>query len=199
MLKQHLLTGCACLGALSTVWVAGCAGPMERSSEEALRESMISAHRAHLASMSDAKVIELSREPSDVESELSDERREELDKMSGLKAYQGIKIEPGIDLLGHHDAQVLRLSLQEAVAMTVKNNLDIQVARMTPAISETRIVQAQAVFDATFFTDVNYSRLDTPQPSGTVSSVTGNSQREDVELSTTRAPTPTSHTSSHSV
>jgi outer membrane protein len=157
---------------------------MARTPEEALRESMISAHRAHLASMSEAKVIELSREPSDVESELSDERRTELDDMSGPTAYKGIKLDPGIDLAGNEDAQVLRLSLQEAVALTVKNNLDLQVARMTPAISESRIVQAQAVFDATFFTDVNYSKLDTPQPDGSVSSVTGNSQRDDVELST---------------
>ncbi len=166
------------------VWVAGCAGPMERTPEEALRESMINAHRAHIASMSEAKVIELSREPSDVESELTDERRQELDDMSGLSAYQGIKLDPGIDLAGNEDTQVLQLSLREAVAMSVKNNLDVQVARMTPAISESRIVQAQAVFDATFFANVNYSKLDTPQPGGVVPGLSGNTKREDVQLST---------------
>lgn len=166
------------------VWVAGCAGPMERTPEEALRESMINAHRAHIASMSEAKLIKLSREPSDVESKLTDERRQELDDMSGLSAYQGIKLDPGIDLAGSEDTQVLRLSLQEAVAMSVKNNLDVQVARMTPAISESRIVQAQAVFDATFFADVNYSKLDTPQPGGAVPGLSGNTKRDDVQLST---------------
>jgi outer membrane protein TolC len=157
---------------------------MEQTPEQKLRESMINAHRAHLASISEAKLLELDREPSDVESELTDERREELDEMSGLGAYQGIRLEPGIDLLGDDSVDVLRMTLQEAIAMAVRNNLDVQVARMTPAISEARIVQAQAVFDATFFTDINYSNLDTPQPGGFVPGISGNTDSETIELST---------------
>ena len=157
---------------------------MERTPEQALRESMINAHRAHLASMSEAQSIDLSREPSDVESELSDDRREELDKMSGLRAYQGIELEPGTDLMGNTDTKVLRLSLQEAVAIAVENNLDLQVARISPAISQARIVQAEAVFDATFFSNVNYSKLDTPQPTGSFSSFSGNTKSETIEMST---------------
>lgn len=145
---------------------------------------MISAHRAHLASVSEAKVIGLTRDPSDVETNLTDERRKELDEMSGLSAYQGIELDPGIDLIGNTDVDIVRLSLQEAVAMAVRNNLDVQVARMTPAISETRIVQAEAVFDATFFANADYSKLDTPQPGGAVPGLSGNTQNEDIELST---------------
>lgn len=182
--KQHLLTGSACLGVVSVAWLAGCAGPMDQTPEEALRESMILAHRAHLASVAEARVVELSREPSDVESELSDERRAELDKMSGTSAYEGRELQTGTDLTGSDTAPLVHLSLQEAVALAVKNNLDLQVARMTPAISETRIVQAQGVFDATFFTNLNYSKLDTPQPGGFVPGLSGNTQREDVQLST---------------
>lgn len=157
---------------------------MERSEEEALRESMIATHRAHLSAVSEARVIELSREPSDVESELSDERRQELDEMSGQDAYKDLEPDTGTDLLGQDGAQVVRLSLREAVALAVKNNLDLRVARMTPAISEARIVQAKAVFDATFFTNVNYTKLDTPQPGGSVPGLSGNTKRDDVELST---------------
>ncbi len=182
--KMPLLTGCASLGALLAAVVAGCAGPMERTPEQALRESMINAHRAHLASISEAQSIELSREPSDVESELSNERREELDQMSGLRAYQGLELKPGQDLLGNDRVSVVRLSLQEAVAIAVKNNLDIQIAQMSPAISQARIQQAEAVFDATFFTNLNYSNLDTPQPLGSFSSLSGDTQSETIELST---------------
>ncbi len=183
-IKRYWLTGTAGLCALGTGWLSGCAGPMDQTPAEAMREQMIAAHRAHLASASEAKLIELSREPSDVESELSDERREELDEMSGLEAYQGIELDAGADLTGEVDAKTLSLSLQEAVAIAVKNNLDVQVARMTPAISEARIVQAQAVFDATFFTDASYSNLDTPQPGGVVPGFSGNTKSETFELST---------------
>lgn len=184
ILKPHLLTGSACLGMVSAAWLAGCAGPMERTPEQALRESMISAHRAHLASVAQARVVELSREPSHVESALSDARRSEIDGMSGPSAYQDIELKPGIDLAGNDTTQVVRLSLREAVAVAVKNNLDLRVARMTPAISEARIVQAQGVFDATFFTNVNYSKLDTPQPGGFVPGLSSNIQRDDVQLGT---------------
>lgn len=182
--KKYLLTGSACLSVASTAWLAGCAGPMDQTPEEALRESMIAAHRAHLASVAEASVLELSREPSDVESELSDERRNELDEMSGPEAYKDIELQTGTDLTGSDAAPAVRLSLQQAVALAVKNNLDLQVARMTPAISEARIVQAQGVFDATFFTDANFSKLDTPQPTGNVPGFSGNTQREDIQLST---------------
>ena len=173
-----------CLAAVSGLWLAACQGPMERTAEQALRESMIASHRAHLAAVTGSQSVELSREPSDVETELSDDRRNELDEMSGMEAYQKIKPDPGIDLMGNDTVKSVRLSLQEAVALAVKNNLDLQVARMTPAISEARIVQAKAVFDATFFTNVNYTKLDTPQPGGFVPGLSGNTKREDVELST---------------
>lgn len=184
ILKEHIKSGFAYAGVVGACWLVGCQGPMERSDEQALRESMIAAHRAHLSAVSEGRVIELSREPSDVESELSDERRRELDAMSGLDAYKDIEADTGTDLLGQDGGRVVDLSLREAVALAVKNNLDLQIARMTPAISEARIVQAKAVFDATFFTNANYSKLDTPQPGGSVPGFTGNSRSEDVELST---------------
>jgi len=157
---------------------------MQRSEEQALRESMIAAHRAHLAAVSEARVIELSREPSDVESELSDERRAELDKMSGINAYRDRRPDAGIDLMGSDSSGAVRLSLQEAVALAVRNNLDLQVARMTPSISESRIVQAQAVFDATFFTNINYQKLDTPQPGGFIPGLSGNTKQDNLQLAT---------------
>ncbi len=184
ILKQPIKSCFAYTGVVLACWLAGCQGPMQRTEEQSLRESMIAAHRAHLSSVSQARVIELRREPSDVESELSDERRTELDEMSGLSAYKDIKLAPGTDLLGQESVRVVRLSLQEAVALAVKHNLDLQIARMTPAISEARIVQAKAVFDATFFTNINYSKLDTPQPGGFVPGLSGNTKREDVQLTT---------------
>ncbi len=175
---------CFGLASATALWLVGCQSPMARTPEQALRESMIAAHRAHLSAVSSAQVVELSRVPSDVESELSDDRRAELDGMSGMSAYKDRGQDFGPDLQGINDETGVKLSLQEAVALAVKNNLDLKVARMTPAISESRITQAKAVFDATFFTNINYSKLDTPQPGGFVPGLSGNTKREDVQLST---------------
>ena len=73
---------------------------MDRTPEQTLRDSLIASHKAHLASVAGAESIQLSREPSDVESELSKERRDELDDMSGMSAYADKRPEFGPDLQG---------------------------------------------------------------------------------------------------
>jgi len=56
----------------------------------------------------------------------------------------------------------LRLTLDEAVRIALENNYDVQVARYNPAIDTTRIVEAQAAFDAVFFTNLVKNRVDRP-------------------------------------
>ena len=56
------------------------------------------------------------------------------------------------------------MSLQRAVHLAVKNNLDVRFAQLQPAISRTQITQAEAAFDAIIFDNYNHQDLDTPQP-----------------------------------
>ncbi|HEY7089430.1 MAG TPA: hypothetical protein VH518_15135, partial [Tepidisphaeraceae bacterium] len=55
---------------------------------------------------------------------------------------------------------ILRMPLQEVVHRAVANNLDVKVAGYTPAIDETRVTEAEARFDPTFFQNVGYERRD---------------------------------------
>lgn len=50
----------------------------------------------------------------------------------------------------------LRLTLQEIVQRAVNNNMDIRVAGYDPAINSDKILEAQAAFDPTFFTNASY-------------------------------------------
>lgn len=50
----------------------------------------------------------------------------------------------------------LHLTLQEIVQRAVNNNMDIRVAGYDPAINSDRVVEAQAAFDPTFFTNGSY-------------------------------------------
>lgn len=45
----------------------------------------------------------------------------------------------------------LRLTLSEAVALALKNNLKLQIELLNPLIEETRVMEALAAFDTTFF------------------------------------------------
>jgi outer membrane protein TolC len=55
---------------------------------------------------------------------------------------------------------VLRLPLQEIIHRAVANNLDVKVAGYTPAIDETRVTEAEARFDPSFFQNLTYERRD---------------------------------------
>ena len=100
------------LAAGSVALLAGCAGPLERTAEQELREQLLASNRAYLEAVTPGPVIELSRRPSEVERELSEDRREKLDQMSGPLSYQDKPLDLGPDLLGHDDQPTVALSLQ---------------------------------------------------------------------------------------
>ena len=172
------------LAVLATLVTAGCAGPLDRTEEQALRASVINAHRARLQRAAPGDVVELERAPSEVEQELSSERRQQLDQMSGPEAYQQESMELGENLQGSEQVRTVKLALEQAIRMAVKHNLDVQTARLAPAIAETQVTQAQARFDATFFTTANWEKRDTPRPGGFVQGFAGNQQSETFNLTT---------------
>jgi outer membrane protein len=55
---------------------------------------------------------------------------------------------------------VIRMPLQEVMQRAVGNNLDVKVAGYQPAIDETRVTEAEARFDPSFFQNLNYQRVD---------------------------------------
>ncbi len=61
--------------------------------------------------------------------------------------------------------ETVRLGLGEAIRRTLQNNYGIQVQSYNPAIEATRIVEAEAQFDAVFFSSFSYNRQDRPASS----------------------------------
>jgi outer membrane protein TolC len=64
------------------------------------------------------------------------------------------------------DEAVLRMPLREIMQRAVANSLDVRVAGYDPAIDETRVTEAEARFDPTFFTNFQYGvdRILAPTP-----------------------------------
>ncbi|BAM04001.1 TolC family protein [Phycisphaera mikurensis] len=153
--------------ALASAALWGCSSPMEREEEDALRESLLLSHRQLLGEVASGGIVRVTREPSSVEAELDAERTAELDRMSGLAAYENdadARVSAGIDLLGRIDEPVVQLPLERAIALAVERNLDLAAARLSPSITAAQLQQAEAAFDAEIFADVDFTKLDTPGP-----------------------------------
>ncbi|MGB7157142.1 MAG: TolC family protein [Tepidisphaeraceae bacterium] len=56
----------------------------------------------------------------------------------------------------------VRLSLREVVQRAVANNLEVKVEGYSPAIEQTRVVEAEARFDPTFFATAQFENRDDP-------------------------------------
>lgn len=154
--------GAATLGL--ALWLGGCVDPLQREAEKELREQLIASNRSYLQSVAAGPVIELSRPPSDVETELTGKRRTQLDNLSGPTAYEQDPLDVGVDLLGQRMPKVVKMTLQQAIHHAAASNLDVRFARIQPAITETLVTQAEADFDAIFFSNFDFQKQDTPQP-----------------------------------
>ena len=163
----------------------GCNSPMDVVGDDDLRSSLLESHRRFLASVSGAGTVTVEREQSEVEASMSEERRRTVDEMSGMEAYADTELTTGLNLQGlNNQDTVIDLSLQRAVALAVRYNLDLQSARLTPAIAETQITQAEADFDAVIFANADWSVLDDPAvgDGGTLAGLTSDQQRDLLDL-----------------
>ena len=74
---------------------------------------------------------------------------------------------PEVKTDGDPDAGDL-LTLREALRLALENNLDIELARYQPAISEEQLRGAEGVFDPQLFADYDYSHDETPVASNII-------------------------------
>ncbi|MEX0776607.1 MAG: TolC family protein [Phycisphaeraceae bacterium] len=188
MIKLSFLREIALCTAASLLVAAGCASPLERSAEEAMREQLLASHRRYVSSVAAGPVIEVSRPPSEVERELTPERTAELDHMAGPDSYRGQTMRLGPDLQGNSETDMAGISLRRAIELAVKNNLNVEVARLSPAITQAQVIAAEAAFDAVFYSTLTIERTDTPRPgtaAGGFASVFGGVQEREVDALTT--------------
>ena len=61
---------------------------------------------------------------------------------------------------------IVKMTLQEVIHRAVANNLDIRVAGFDTAIDQTRVLEAQAAFDPTFFSDLGFNSVNKQAPGG---------------------------------
>ena len=145
---------------------AGCVHPLDRGMDQALREQMIASSRAYRDAVRDAATIEVTRDPSAVVEGMRKhpKRLKAAEEQSGLAANLDQPLLLGPDLMGNPQFKGVSMTLERANRMAIQNGLDLRLARLVPAVADTQIIQAEAAFDATFFSNFTFTKLDTPQP-----------------------------------
>jgi outer membrane protein len=169
------------------VWAGGCTTASSRALEQALHARLVGTNRDFIEQVKAARSIKTTRPVSDVDAKMDPERRAEIDRVTGPKAYLGRAVDLGPDLLGAEGdeaAATVAMTLRRAIHEAVANNLNIEIARLEPAVSQSVIDQALAVFDAVYFADLSWSKQDTPRPSSSVDDVFGSQQTETTVLTT---------------
>ncbi len=146
------------------ILATGCISPLDRTLEQTLGDQVKASQRTYRDAAASSPMVEVERRPSEVEMKLTPDRRAELDRIGGPMAYENKELDLGSDLMGGTSVKTMKLSLREAVQMAARNNLDVQIAQIQPAIRVAEITQAEAAFDAIYFADFDFQKLDTPLP-----------------------------------
>lgn len=152
--------------ALTLALFAGCTqSPFRPDAERDLRRSVVETARRELA---DAQ-----RRPEPVLTQTEDGVARlgiepgilaELETMAGPGANARTPLLLGPDLMGQPQRS-MPVSLKHAMRSAAERNLEVQFARLSPAIAETQVVAAEAAFDATLFATANWNNTDTPRVS----------------------------------
>lgn len=170
--------------AAATLLAAGCTHPIDRSLEARLQDQLRTSTRTYIESIEVDAPHKLTRTASDIDSRITPELRAELDAISGPTAYRNDSLDLGANLRGVEGGPTVAMTLRHAIHTAVRNNLNIRIARLQPAVNDTQITQAEAAFDATYFADVSWQNLDTPRPGSGITGFGGPQSNENLALST---------------
>jgi len=156
------LAGIAALTLVSLL-TPGCAtNKVTRDGASSLRDAVIAQSKEQLADAGErAEPREIAR--TDAELNFDDNRITELNKMAGPDAYDLSRAPALGKNLRNAPSEVLSISLDDAVRSAVEANLNIQTARINPALGRQQLLAAQAAFDWTLFASATYNRVNEPR------------------------------------
>lgn len=129
--------------------------------------------------------------PKEVEQALAS-RMEELAGLTPAPTGSPISLDLGADLNGNKQQQE-PIDLQDVVRSTIQNNLNLQSARLLPAIQREEVINAEAVFDVVLGAGYSFTKSRSPnqqidvtnsgQNSNNINSSITNLRNNDAEVS----------------
>lgn len=147
-------------GVIALAMLAGCSSPLAVQAERDLKRSVIDTVRREVGEAQRRSTPrETVREGGLSRLQIDARLIPDLERMAGPRSYEGAALPLDADLLGQPQGAVV-VSMERVVRSAVENNLQIQFARLGPAISESQVVAAQAAFDTVLFGTGEWSNVD---------------------------------------
>jgi outer membrane protein len=87
---------------------------------------------------------------------------EELNRMAGPASYATEKLDLGPSLYGT-EQRTAPITLERVIKTVVRNNLNVEFARLAPAISQQQLIAAEAAFDWVLFNNTTWNATDQPR------------------------------------
>lgn len=175
-------TGIARLVAIALACAAllpGCTSPLSDNPSDELRHSILqSATREIRQAQSYPEAIGLTRENRTAELKINEKFLEEDEKLGGPNAdlrtilKKSLEKDPNRQLpeamplapgLSGQPPRTVSITLEHAIRQGVEHNLNVQFARLAPAVMESQVVAAQAAFDWLFFHNFQWNDTDQPR------------------------------------
>ncbi len=186
-MKTDAVRGCrlmvVCLtGMAASVVIPGCSTPFDSTKEQELHRSVVDALRKELTyAKAQPEAHTLSRKGESLP--INKAFLPELEAMAGPSSHDLESLDFGPDLT-MQTSPVVPISIEHAIRSAVNNNLQVQFARLTPAINESDVVTAEAAFDWVFSSNLSYNNQDQINPSSAFNVSTGFSKRQEVRNTT---------------
>ena len=140
----------------------GCSSPLDSPAQGPVLDS-------NLQSIIDREMEEVGDWEADLDQEADaseveialEHRMEEIDALTPMSDDSDLDVDLGIDLNGEQQQRV-EIDLQTAIQAAVVNNLNLQSARLLPAIQREEVIQAEAVFDVVLGAGYTFTKIRTP-------------------------------------
>jgi outer membrane protein TolC len=179
--------GAASLGAWALVGLlaglaGGCASPFPDKQDRDFRRAVRESSERELAEARLSPELQrLVREDRTARLDIRPEIMRQLQDMAGPTSYAGKDLPLGPSLYGSPQP-VVRITLERAISGSVQHNLNVEFARLAPAISQQQLVAAEAAFDWVVFVNSQATSTNQPQAGTSFTSLTGRPTRTNREV-----------------
>ncbi|MDQ7013630.1 MAG: TolC family protein [Planctomycetota bacterium] len=171
---------------LTAALIAGLAGctpsPLEGTREQSLRRYVTESARAEIADAALKPQLRVTNRTSDP-LPIDPKFFPELETIAGPASRNMADRDYGTDLTGA-PTRAVGITLRHAIRSAVDNNLEVQFARLAPAITETDVIAAEGAFDWVFFSNTTWNDLDQVGPASSFRPNGGITLQESIQNTT---------------
>ncbi len=93
---------------------------------------------------------------------IAPERTRQIETLELQEAKDEEKAPADVNDVNEVPPKELELTLEECRALTLENNLDLKVELINPAVAAEKVSEQEAQFEAAFYSNMTYSKTDTP-------------------------------------